>query len=57
MYVLNIWDSIVKLMEAFFESPVQFIRDHYQNPVLWVAFFMIGIAVFNFTHSALQKEK
>lgn len=57
MYVLNIWEGMIKLVEAFFENPLQFIRDHYQNPILWIAFFMIGIAVFNFTHSALQKEK
>lgn len=35
----------------------EFLRDHGRNPILWMAFFGIGLILFFTTYSALQKEK
>lgn len=53
IYVLNFLDSLNKIMEPF----KKFIVDHYDNPILWLALFVIGVLVFQVTYSALQKEK
>ena len=53
LYVLSIMDEINKTLEKFKDWVVE----HYNNPIVWVCFFLIGLLVFQMTFSALQKEK
>lgn len=53
LYVLSIVDEFNKVIKDF----RGWVVDHYNNPIVWVAFFLIGLLVFQFTYSALQKEK
>ena len=55
--VLNIFDSVVQFIESFFESPVDFFFEHYQNPVLWLAFFGAGLGIFHATYRTLNKDQ
>ena len=53
MYYLNIIDSLNKVMEKF----KAFVFEHYDNPFMWLGFFLIGLAIFGIVYSSLQKEK
>lgn len=53
IYILNFLDSLNKIMEPL----KKFIMDHYDNPILWLALFVLGVFVFQVTYSALQREK
>jgi len=51
--ILSFFDSVEKLIE-----PVErFIHDNFNNPLMWLAIFGVGLLIFHMTHSALQKEK
>lgn len=53
MQVLN----IVDWLEEKFEPVREWIISQSDNPVFWIAILFIGLAVFRFVYSALQKEK
>lgn len=53
IYVLSFLDDLNKMMEPL----KKWIQDHYENPFMWLLLFLIGVFVFQFTYSALQKEK
>lgn len=52
-YVLGIIESLEKALKPFRE----WIQDNYSNPIMWLGLFVLGLLVFQFTYSALQKEK
>lgn len=54
---LNIFKDAYKWLENLMHSFADFVRDHYTNPLLWLAFVGIGVAAFFITYEALQKEK
>jgi hypothetical protein len=49
--------SFTKTVENFIKPVEKFIQDNFNNPLMWLGIFGVGILVFNMTHSALQKEK
>ena len=51
--LLSLTDELNKHLENF----RSWVVDNYANPVVWVGMFVVGILVFEFTYSALQKEK
>ena len=51
--VLNIMDRI----NRFFKPIKEWFFENHSNPLLWIACIGLGVAVFNFTYNALQKEK
>lgn len=53
MYILGFMESLQKLMDQVFD----WLTKHYGNPLLWIALFVGGLAIFNFTYNALKKEK
>lgn len=53
MFYLNIIDELEKVMGKFKD----FVFEHYSNPLMWLGFFFIGVALFFFVYNALQKEK
>lgn len=53
MFVLNFIDSLNKFMEPF----KKWIQENYSNPLMWLGLFALGFFLFQFTYSALQKEK
>lgn len=53
LYMLSIINEINKLLE----KAKDWVQDNYANPVMWAAFVLVGLLVFQFTFSALQKEK
>jgi len=54
---LSFFESIVKFLENIIESPIEFFHTHYQNPIMWLAFLFVGLAVFNATYNALEKDR
>ncbi len=53
---LNFIYSIIDFIESVLASPVEFFQEHWQHPVLWLAFFGAGLAIFHSTYEALKKE-
>lgn len=53
MYILGLMEFLQKITDQLFE----WLTKHYSNPLLWIALFVGGLAVFNFTYNALKKEK
>ncbi len=49
----DIWKWLEQTMNQF----KGFILDHKDNPLLWLAFFCIGLAVFSYTYNTLNKNK
>lgn len=54
---LSLFHDFMRSAEDMLEGPLEFIHEHHQNPVLWLAFFFLGIFVFNATYNALEKDK
>ena len=52
MMILSIIDSINEFIEPF----KGWIEDNHNNPFMWLAFVLIGIAVFGITYNALNKN-
>lgn len=50
--ILNFFDTLQEWIEPFKE----FIFEHHNNPIFWLALFLIGLATFFLTYSALNKE-
>ncbi len=57
LFNLSLFQEFTRSVEDTFEGPIDFIRDHHQNPLLWLVFFFLGIAIFHATYNALEKEK
>ena len=51
--LLTLTEEINKHLENF----RGWIVENYSNPILWLGLFVFGLFVFEFTYSALQKEK
>lgn len=51
--MMSIGEEIAKHLENF----KVWLSDNYTNPVIWIAFFGLGLFLFEFTYSSLQKEK
>ncbi len=49
----NIWKWLEDVMNTFKD----FVLDHYENPLMWLGFFLLGILVFTLTYNALTKHK
>lgn len=53
MFMLSIIDTINEWLE-----PVKgWIMDNHDNPFMWLAFVLIGLAVFAITYNALNKNQ
>ncbi len=50
--ILDIIDSI----NEFIEPARSFVEDNHNNPFMWLAFVLIGIAIFAITYNALNKN-
>lgn len=48
----NIWNWLEQTVGKFKD----FVVANYGNPLMWLAFFFIGIAVFYLTYNALTKH-
>lgn len=53
MTLLNIIDKLNEWVKPFKD----FVDTNHNNPVLWIAFFLIGVAVFFITYGALHKDR
>ncbi len=56
-FKLSFFQDLTRLAEETFKEPLEFIHQHHQNPVLWLAFFFLGLFVFHATYNALEKDK
>lgn len=50
--ILDIIDTANNLIEPF----RSFIIEHHDNPILWTAIIIVGLAVFGFTYNALHRD-
>lgn len=50
--ILNIIDKLNELIEPFRD----FMMENHNNPIVWMAIFLIGLAVFAFTYNALHRD-
>ena len=50
--ILDIIESINEFVEPF----KAWVEDNHNNPFMWLAFVLIGIAVFAITYNALNKN-
>lgn len=48
--------SIIDKLNEWMEPVKAWIDANHSNPVMWIAFFLIGLAIFAFTYSALNKD-
>lgn len=51
--ILSIIDSINEFIEPFKD----WVIENHGNPFMWLAFVLIGIAIFAITYNALNKDK
>ena len=50
--ILGIVDKLNEVAEPF----KNFITEHHNNPLLWLGLFLLGLAVFFLTYSALNRD-
>jgi len=55
--ILNFFENLLKSLEELMEGPAEFFYTHYQNPIMWLAFFLTGLVIFNATYDALEKDR
>ncbi len=48
--------DIIESINEFVEPFKAWIEENHNNPFMWLAFVLIGIAVFALTYNALSKE-
>ena len=48
--------NIIETLEKWSDTFKQFIMDNQSNPVLWIGIIVLGLAVFSFTYSSLNKN-
>ena len=53
MTLLNIIDKLNEWVKPFKD----FVDANHYNPIMWLVFFLIGLAVFFGTYSALHKDR
>ncbi|MBR2840941.1 MAG: hypothetical protein IKF01_03630 [Bacilli bacterium] len=51
--MLSISGKIEELIKPF----KKFILDNYENPIMWFAFILIGIAIFSIVYSTLHPNE
>ncbi len=51
--ILTIIDKLNEWIEPFHA----WVDNNHNNPIMWIAFFLIGLAIFAFTYSALNKDR
>lgn len=51
--ILNIIDKLNEWIKPFKD----FVDANHNNPVMWIVFFLIGVAVFFMTYNALHKDR
>ena len=49
----NIWNWLEELMNNFKD----FVLEHYENPFMWLGFFLFGLLVFALTYNSLTKHQ
>lgn len=49
--------TIIDKLNEWIEPIHDWIDANHGNPVMWIAFFLIGLFIFFITYSALSKEK
>lgn len=49
--------GIVETLNEWVAPIRSWIESNHDNPVMWIAFFLIGLAVFALTYSALNKNQ
>ena len=49
--------TIIDTLNKWMEPVKAWLDANHNNPVMWVAFFLIGLAVFFFTYNALNKNQ
>ncbi|MCI9586166.1 MAG: hypothetical protein HFH45_06010 [Bacilli bacterium] len=49
--------GIIDKLNEWIEPAKAFIENNHSNPILWVALFLIGLAVFALTYGALNKNQ
>ena len=52
MELLNIIDTINEWIEPF----KRFVNKYHDNPVMWLLFFLIGLAIFSIVFGALHRN-
>ena len=50
--ILNIIDKLNEWVQPF----RNFVDNNHMNPLMWLAFFVIGLVVFFWTYSVLHKD-
>ena len=51
--LLSFLDKLNEWVEPFKD----WIYEHHNNPFLWLGLFLIGLAIFGMTYSALHKDR
>jgi len=49
--------GIVETLNEWIEPFKSWVDANHNNPLMWFAFFLIGLAVFAFTYNALNKNQ
>ncbi|MBR2833265.1 MAG: hypothetical protein IKE75_02410 [Bacilli bacterium] len=53
MTLLNIIDTLNEWVKPFKD----FVDTNHNNPLMWIGFLLVGIAIFSMTYSALHKDR
>lgn len=48
--------GIIETIEEWIEPFKDWVQTNHNNPIMWIAIFLIGLAVFAFTYNALNKN-
>ena len=48
--------DIIESINVFVEPFKAWVEENHNNPFMWLAFVLIGIAIFAITYNALNKE-
>ena len=51
------FDGIIEKLNEWVEPIHAWLDANHSNPLMWLAFFLIGLAVFFITYNALHKDK
>ena len=53
---LNIFMDVIDKLNEWIEPFRNFMMENHNNPIVWMAIFLIGLAVFAFTYNALHRD-
>lgn len=48
--------NIIDTVNSWLEPVKEWLFEHHNNPLLWLGFFLIGVAIFAIGYSALHKD-